>query len=95
MKKPGMPFYVQPQLYYDIEKQNKDNIWYKKERVGEKTLAKFMKRILLESNVTTDKKITNTSARKTMIQTLMKHNVPPTEIMQKSGHKRVSLIKLL
>ena len=89
MKKTGLPFYIQPKYYYEQDNCDKDRIWYKKERVGEKTLAKFMKRILKKSNVSSDKRITNTSARKTMIQTLMKHNVPPTEIMQKSGHKRV------
>ena len=86
------PVYLQPKQFTEANSQCGAKIWYKRERYGEKTLAKFMERICSDGRLSTDKKLTNTTARKTMIQRLMKANVPPTQIMQKSGHKRVESI---
>ena len=48
-----------------------------------------MKRMSVNAGLPPNKKLTNHSARKHMIQKLSDHNVPPTEIMQLSGHKKV------
>ena len=66
--------------------------WFKRQKYGVKTLAQFMKRICSNGKISSHKKLTNTSVRKAMVQKLMKANIPPTDIMQKSGHKRVESI---
>ena len=38
------------------------------------------------------KKLTNTSSRKYLVQKLKENNVPPTDIMQITGHKNVQSI---
>ena len=89
---PDKPLYLQYKEYKDVNILQTDKTWLKKQRYGERTLSQFMKRIVSDGDLTSDKKLTNTSARKVMVQRLIKANVPPTDIMQKSGHKRVESI---
>ena len=90
---PQQPLYLQYKEYKDINLLKDESVaWFKRQRYGERTISQFMKRIVCDGNLTTDKKLTNTSARKVMVQHLIKANVPPTDIMQKSGHKRVESI---
>ena len=44
------------------------------------------------ANVGLDKRITNHSARKTLVQTLQDRNVPPTQIIQVTGHKNLQSV---
>ena len=52
-----------------------------------------MKTIAVKANLTNRENITNHSACKTMIQKLNDNQVPPTHIMQISGHKNVQSIR--
>ena len=88
------PVYLQPKQFTEA---NSHAVWCKslgtiESVMGEKTLSKCMERMCSDGKSSTDKKLTNTTARKTMIQRLMKANVPPKQIRQKSGHKRVESI---
>ena len=52
----------------------------------------MMKRMIAGANIQTNKKLSNHSARKFLIQKLNDNNVPPNRIMQISGHKNVNSI---
>ncbi|XP_061174899.1 uncharacterized protein KIAA1958 homolog [Saccostrea echinata] len=83
------PFYLSKRtIPLDDPRSNK---WYLKQKVGEKKLASFMKEMAVKANFT-GKKLTNHSARKHLIQKLRDENVPPTDIMQISGHKNVQSV---
>ena len=69
----------------------RSDLWYFKQTVGEKKLASFMKEMSSKVNFT-GKKITNHSARKHLVQKLRDENVPPTDIMQISGHRNVQSV---
>ena len=64
--------------------------WFKRQPVGKNKLGGLMKNMCSRANLSTDKKITNHSARKHMIQTLSSQGVPPNQIMQISGHKNIT-----
>ena len=51
-----------------------------------------MKTMATKGNLDKGKKLTNHSARKHLVQKLRDANVPPTDIMQISGHKNVQSI---
>jgi len=51
-----------------------------------------MKKMKEKANITERKKLTNTSSRKYLIQKLRDKNIPPTDIMQISGHRNVQSI---
>ena len=52
----------------------------------------MMKRMVASANIQTNKKTSNNSARKFLIQKPNDSNVPQNRIMQISGHKNVSFI---
>lgn len=68
----------------------KDNVWYINQAMGKNTLSKFVKTICDKAGVEGWK--TNHSARKTTVSSLMHAGVPPTQVMQISGHKNVQSI---
>ena len=70
---------------------DRSDLWYLKQKVGEKKLASFMKEMASKANFT-GKKLTNHSARKHLVQKLRDENVPPTDIMQISGHRNVQSV---
>ena len=79
--------------FYVAVKHNKtpeDNIWYKRQPMGEKTLGKIVKTICLAGGLPGKK--TNHSVRKTMITNLLHAGVNPLLIQQLSGHKNVNSI---
>ena len=89
--KPNDPFYVATSTKpADTFKPDSDS-WFKKQPVGENKLRTVMKRMAL-SIPGENFGLKNHSARKHMIQKLIDHDVPPTEIVQISGHKNISSI---
>ena len=64
--------------------------WFKKAPVGVNKLNTLMKTMAQKAGLGPNFK--NRSGRKTMIQTLVNNDVPPTDIMQLSGHKNVQSI---
>ena len=75
-------------LYLAINrKRNEDSFWYKKQPLGVNHIDKMMK-LLVKGTTITGRK-TNHSARKTMVETLCRANVPDSTVMQLTGHKSV------
>ena len=80
------PFY----LAVNNVKSGSGKPWFKKAPVGVNKLNTLMKTIAQKAGLGPNFK--NHSGRKTMIQTLVNNDVPPTDIMQLSGHKNVQSI---
>ena len=55
--------------------------------MGVNKLNSLMKDCAVKAGIGANKRITNHSARKTLVQKLQDHNVPPTHIAQVTGHK--------
>ena len=80
------PFY----LAVNNVKSGSGKPWFKKAPVGVNKLNTLMK--TKEKKAGLGPNFKNHSGRKTMIQTLVNNDVPPTDIMQLSGHKNVQSI---
>ncbi|XP_070182961.1 uncharacterized protein KIAA1958-like [Littorina saxatilis] len=83
------PFYIATTT---VPNPKPGTTWLKKQRVGVNKLATLMKDMAIKAGLTQNKRITNHSARKTMVQTLVNKQFAPTEIMQLTGHKNVQSI---
>ncbi|XP_071128790.1 uncharacterized protein KIAA1958-like [Mytilus edulis] len=77
-------------FYLGINRDVKDGVWYRKQPMGKNTLSDFVKTMCEEAGVQGRK--TNHSARKTTVTALAHEKIPPTQIMQISGHKNVQSI---
>ena len=86
MKTDDAPFY----LAVNNVKYGSDKPWFKKAPVGVNKLNTLMKTMAQKARLGPNFK--NHSGRKTMIQTLVNNDVPPTDIMQMPGHKNVQSI---
>ena len=80
MKIDDAPFY----LAVNNVKSGSGKPWFKKAPVGVNKLNTLMKTTAQKAGLVPNFK--NHSGRKTMIQTLVNNDVPPTDIMQLSGH---------
>ena len=69
-----------------------EETWFKRNPVGTNKLGTMMSKMVKNSRISTDKHLTNHSARKFLIQKLSDNNVPPTHIAQISGHKNLNSI---
>ena len=65
--------------------------WFKSAPMGVNKLNSLLKTMAQKAKLDTSN-LSNHSARKRMIQKLSEQNVPPTHIMQESGHKNVQRI---
>ncbi|XP_070188560.1 uncharacterized protein KIAA1958 homolog [Littorina saxatilis] len=65
--------------------------WFKRQPVGVNKLSATMKNMCRKAGII-NPRYTNHSARKFLVQKLSENNVPPTKIMQLSGHKNVQSI---
>ena len=84
MNSDDSPFYLAVNSLKKLESlSNKE--WFKKAPAGVNKLNSIMKNMAEKAGLTT--KFTNHSGRKTMMQTLVNQNFPPTDIIQLSGHK--------
>ena len=86
MKTDDAPFY----LAVKNVKSGSGKPWFKKGPVGVNKLNTLMKTMAQKAGLGPNFK--DHSGRKTMIQTLVNNDVPPTDIMQRSGHKNVQSI---
>ena len=87
MNKPDAPFY----LGVNHTTKNSDKSWFKANAMGVNKLNSLMKTMAEKSGLD-NSHLTNHSARKRMIQTLNDKDIPPSHIMQLSGHKNVQSI---
>ena len=75
-------------LYLTVNHRRSDySYWYKKQCLGVNYIDKMMKSVVSGTTITGRK--TNHSARKTMVETLCRANIPDSTVMQLSGHKNV------
>ena len=79
---PDARFYLQP-----IRNPN-GSIWFSKQPLGLHTIGNIAKNMAQQANLHSTRK-TNHSGRKTAIQALLHSQVPPTDVMQLSGHKNI------
>ena len=86
MKTDDAPFY----LAVKNVKSGFGKPWFKKAPVGVNKHNTLMKTMALKAELGPNFK--NHSGRKTMIQTLVNNDVPPTDFMQLPGHKNVQSI---
>ena len=84
------PLYIAPRII-PLE-DSKTNIWFLRKKVGERKLAGLMKKMKENGKLDINKRLTNHSARKYLLQKLREHNLEGTDIMQISGHKNVASI---
>lgn len=74
-------------FYLSVIINPSSEIWYKKISMGINTINNLMKKMIKNSSLCdTDKKITNHSARKTLIKTLKQNKTPKSEIITITGH---------
>ena len=84
------PFYLATNTNQSSMKKNDQ--WFKRQPIGVNKLSTTMRRMSLNAGLPPNKKLTNHSARKHLVQKLSDNNVPPTEIMQITGHKNVQSV---
>ena len=61
-------------------------IWFKTAAMGINTINTIMKKMIENSPLNIDKRITNHSARKTLVKKLKKHQLPKSDIITITGH---------
>jgi hypothetical protein len=77
---PTSRFYLQP-----LRKPSGD-VWFSTQPLGKNAISSLAKRMSEAAGL---EKKTNHSGRKTAVQTLLRAEVPPTSVMQLTGHKNV------
>ena len=82
------PFYL---AVSHTRKKDSTKKWFKSAPVGSNKLNTVMKTMASKANLNNER-LTNHSALKHMIQKLNDHELPPTHIMQLSGHRNVQSI---
>ena len=81
------PFFLQVNRYH-CDKPGKDH-WYLARPMGKNKISEIMKSAAKDANISSEaKKLANHSVRKTNVDRLMEAGVPPTTIVQLTGHKR-------
>lgn len=83
------PFYIATNTKKYLEPGDKS---FKKQPIGVNKLTSLMSRMATAAGLSVEKKLSNHSARKHLVQKLTEHNVPPTHIMQITGHKNVQSV---
>ena len=84
--KPDHPFYIAASTNWSPGHQ----IWFMRQQVGERKLGSIMK--MMAKTLNTEKRLTNHTSRKTLIQRLTDRNVPPTDIIQLTGQKDIQSV---
>lgn len=88
--RPEDPFYLATHTNPNNMKQTDQ--WFKRQPIGVNKLSSLMKRMVEKAGLPSDKRLSNHSARKHLVQKLSENNVPPTQIMQITGHKNVQSV---
>lgn len=81
---PGDRFYLQPTKALKSE----SDVWFTCQPLGKNSLANIAKNMATQAGLGSANR-TNHSARKTAIETLLHRDIPPTSVMQLTGHKNV------
>ena len=84
----GDPFYIATHTLQSCMKTNSQ--WFKRQPIGLNNLSSTMKRMAAIAGI--EKKLTNHSARKHLVQKLSEKNVPANQIMQITGHRNIQSI---
>ena len=74
---------------YGVIENPKTSVWYKKTPIGENTINNIMKTMKKNSSLKVtcpDKKLTNHSARKTVVKKLKSSDIPKCELKNITGH---------
>lgn len=82
--KPSDPFYLAP-----VTKDKHPTTaqpWFMNQPVGKNKLYSIMKTMISKANIQTDKRLTNTSARKHLCQKLIRHGVSDAQAVQITGN---------
>ena len=66
--------------------------WFKPQPMGVNKLNPLMKDCAQLAGIGKDKRITNHSVRKTLVQKLQDNDIPPTQIVQITGHKNLQSV---
>ena len=84
---PNVPFELRNNgpFYLAIIHNPSSNIWFKRSPMGVNQINSIMKNMIAKSPLTTKKKLTNHSARRTLIKSL-KSKVPKCDIITITGH---------
>ncbi|KAK3088308.1 hypothetical protein FSP39_017339 [Pinctada imbricata] len=82
------PFYIATNTVQSSMKANAH--WFKRQPIGVNKLSSTMKRMTSIAGI--EKKLTNHSARKHLLQKLSENNVPAYQIMQITGHRNIQSI---
>ena len=85
------PFYCSNLAINHTRNPASEKPWFKSAPMGVNKLNALLKTMAQKAELDTSN-LSNHSARKRMIQKLSEQNVPPTHIMQVSGHKNVQSI---
>ena len=88
MTESDSPFY----LGINHTKNPTEKPWFKASAMGVNKLNSLMKTMADKACFDEMRRLTNHSVRKTMIQKLNDNNIPPTHIMQLSGHRNVQSV---
>ena len=92
MRRPDAPFYIATNTKPTWELTEIDP-WFIAEAMGVNKIGSLCKMMARRAGIDVENRnISNHSMRKTMVQTLSDCNVPPTMIMQVSGHRNVASI---
>ncbi|CAH3120287.1 unnamed protein product [Porites lobata] len=75
----------------DIQTRSTKKPWFKQSPVGVNKLNSIMK-VMSEKAELNKPRLKNHSGRKTMMQTLVNEEIPPTDIIQLSGHRNLQSV---
>ena len=78
-------------MYLAVNKswnENGKEGWFRREKLGENAIDSLIRNASAKAGI--DKKLTNHSARKYLVSTLLNEGVPDTKIIQITGHSGVS-----
>ena len=83
------PFYIAANT---VNLPEPGDLWFRRNPIGINKLGSMMKRLVTRAGLDPNKRLSNHSARKYLIQKLSDNNIPANQIMQISGHKNISSI---
>ena len=84
------PFYLTSSILKKLESLS-NKAWFKKAPAGVNKLNSIMKNMAEKAGLTT--KFTNRSERKTMMQTLVNQNFPPTDIIHNFHNSWIKIVR--
>ena len=86
---PDHPFYIAPRT---TSQKHISNTWFMKMTLGEKKIGGMLKAMAVDGGLDKNKRLTNHSTRKHLVQKLRDSGIAPTDIMQISGHKNIQSV---